>query len=273
MMESYDPLTPPDPAAWLAMGEGERFALAEEYVRESEPGIAGEMGHIAFHVTVENQIALDDETPVKATVDRLMREGLDRHEAIHAIGSVLAGMIWEQQANPPGKISNAEYFDGVKRLTAESWLATAEDSDDEPDAAGGLDEPGDRRPLSEVELLYSLEGHIAAEDKRARENLGLTLTDSNVKSALRKAMVLSKGRSPKQPRPEKLKPKERWIAGLARDFHGIGKTAAAAGVSAGEFQRVLRKIENSIKVRTDPYGGSRSYLDFLKRFIEKGEVK
>jgi hypothetical protein len=42
------------------------------------------------HVIVENQVALGDAFPAKAVLIRLMNEGLDRHEAIHAIGSVLS---------------------------------------------------------------------------------------------------------------------------------------------------------------------------------------
>ncbi|OPY95016.1 hypothetical protein A5906_10145 [Bradyrhizobium sacchari] len=43
---------------------------------------------------VESQIA-DPKRPVRSTAQRLMSEGLDRHEAIHAIGSVLAGHMNE----------------------------------------------------------------------------------------------------------------------------------------------------------------------------------
>jgi hypothetical protein len=38
----------------------------------------------------EDQIALGDEIPARRTLVRLMEEGLDRHEAIHAIDSALA---------------------------------------------------------------------------------------------------------------------------------------------------------------------------------------
>jgi hypothetical protein len=45
--------------------------------------------HAAIHVAVENQIAMGVEL-VGETVARLVAEGLDRHEAIHAIGALLA---------------------------------------------------------------------------------------------------------------------------------------------------------------------------------------
>jgi hypothetical protein len=40
-------------------------------------------------VIVENQVALGDTFAARAVLLRLMAEGLDRHEAIYAIGSVL----------------------------------------------------------------------------------------------------------------------------------------------------------------------------------------
>jgi hypothetical protein len=44
--------------------------------------------HAMAHV-VETQIAEGDALPVRRTLERLMREGLDRHDAVHAIGMVL----------------------------------------------------------------------------------------------------------------------------------------------------------------------------------------
>jgi hypothetical protein len=41
------------------------------------------------HVVVENQVALGEVMRVPETLERLLDEGLDRHEAVYAIGSVL----------------------------------------------------------------------------------------------------------------------------------------------------------------------------------------
>jgi len=51
--------------------------------------------HGVAHVIVENQVAAGDSTVVPVTLARLMREGLDRHDAIHAIGSVLMGIVFD----------------------------------------------------------------------------------------------------------------------------------------------------------------------------------
>jgi hypothetical protein len=49
---------------------------------------------------IENQIALGDEIPVQRTAQRLMDEGLDRHDTIHAIGSVLVGHMFDLTRQP-----------------------------------------------------------------------------------------------------------------------------------------------------------------------------
>jgi hypothetical protein len=76
-----------------------------------------------MHVVVENQLALGDSFPAKSVLARLMSEGLDRHDAIHAIGSVLAGQIFDAlKHKDPTRDLNAEYQQKLKALTAQSWL-------------------------------------------------------------------------------------------------------------------------------------------------------
>jgi hypothetical protein len=74
---------------------------------------------------VENQIAEGDALPVKRIAERLMREGLDRHEAIHAIGSVLVSHLNDltrQGAAQRVADPNAAYFSALEQLTAQAWL-------------------------------------------------------------------------------------------------------------------------------------------------------
>lgn len=77
-----------------------------------------------FHVVVENQMALGDEIPVSSTVQRLMSEGLDRHDAVHAVGSVLTGLVYDifQSPDVVGQDPNEPYFAALESLTAEEWL-------------------------------------------------------------------------------------------------------------------------------------------------------
>jgi len=49
-------------------------------------------------------------------------KGLDRHEALHAVGSALATHIWElAQAGAARPVSPDAYAAAVDRLTVESW--------------------------------------------------------------------------------------------------------------------------------------------------------
>ena len=69
------------------------------------------------------QIALGDATPAQRTAERLTAEGLDRHDAIHAIGSVLSEFIFDILTEPKlHAVPNAKYFAAPERLTAEGWL-------------------------------------------------------------------------------------------------------------------------------------------------------
>jgi hypothetical protein len=64
------------------------------------------------------------ESAVVETLARLQGEGLTRHAAVHAIGSVLLEHLnWlMQQAEVPTE-PNTRYFNRLERLTAAGWLA------------------------------------------------------------------------------------------------------------------------------------------------------
>ena len=118
----YDPYREPERDEWLATDEGERTELVRTYHKRKGVALPNALLHAAIHVTVENQIALGDEMPVKRKLSDLLREGLDRHDAIHAIGSVLAEHIYlimkgELQEEDP----NPKYLEALSQLTAKSW--------------------------------------------------------------------------------------------------------------------------------------------------------
>jgi hypothetical protein len=75
---------------------------------------------------VENQVALGDAFPAKAVLLRLTSQGLDRHEAIHAIGSVLSETLYTAMNEQvlTGDL-NQDYVEKLKSLTAESWRRQA----------------------------------------------------------------------------------------------------------------------------------------------------
>jgi hypothetical protein len=76
--------------------------------------------HVTIHQTVENQLAAKDPPVVHEILERLMRSGLSRHEAIHAIGSVLCVEIWEilDQDRP---FDEERYERGLQQLNAREW--------------------------------------------------------------------------------------------------------------------------------------------------------
>ena len=124
-MEPYDPELAPVSEDWLALDEGERIVLVEAYHREARIRLPSSRRklHATFHVVVENQLAEKDETVVRA-LGRLMTEGFSRHDAVHAIGSVLAEEIYDvlklRETPDP---THARYYTAIERLTAASWLA------------------------------------------------------------------------------------------------------------------------------------------------------
>jgi hypothetical protein len=128
-MKRYDASTAPDPQAWLELDEQERIDLAIAYHRRYhlQMGQSPKL-HGVTHVIVENQVALGDATVVPATLARLMPEGLNRHDAIHAIGGVLMGIIFDVMAEKDDADAdiNARYGRELAALTAAGWRAQAD---------------------------------------------------------------------------------------------------------------------------------------------------
>ena len=122
-IDRYDPLHAPDPEQWLELDEQERIDLAASYHRRAQIDLPNVQVHATMHAIVENQIALGDETPVRLKARQLMAQGLDRHEAIHAIASVLMGHLYDSVRNP-GAVGdpNRRYYAALRRLTARKWL-------------------------------------------------------------------------------------------------------------------------------------------------------
>jgi hypothetical protein len=125
MSLTYDAKRQTNPQQWLEHSEAERIEAVEAYHREHRLKVPHPLLHATFHVVVENQVALGEDTPVRSTLIRLIEEGLDRHDAVHAIASVLASHVYdllktsEMQTDP-----NAAYYSELRQLTADSWRAS-----------------------------------------------------------------------------------------------------------------------------------------------------
>lgn len=121
----YDAMRHPAPQQWLAHSEAERIEAVETYHRNHRLNVPKLHLHATFHVVVENQVALGDDTPVQQALVRLMEEGLDRHDAVHAIGSVLASHVYDLLKTPELQTDpNAAYYSELNQLTAVSWRAS-----------------------------------------------------------------------------------------------------------------------------------------------------
>ena len=124
MALTYNALHEPNPQKWLAAEESQRLRAVLQHHAEEPDELPNETLHASIHVVVENQIAMGDETPVAAAIQRLMGEGLDRHDAIHAVGAVLSKYIWSALGGsdePVPEDSMEEYSREVRELTVSKW--------------------------------------------------------------------------------------------------------------------------------------------------------
>ncbi len=118
----YDPMKAPDAAWWLSLDEDERNALILDYHRRVRIKLPNAKVHAVFHAIVETQVAMGDELPVARTLARLQAEGLDRHDAVHAIGSILAeGVFGIMKDQKESSDPNQAYWAALEKLSAKSW--------------------------------------------------------------------------------------------------------------------------------------------------------
>lgn len=117
----YDPLRDPDLEEWLAATESERLAAIRSHHNLTEEPSEGSEGHFAIHTIVETQLA-QGYAATQDALARLLGEGLDRHDAIHAIGSVVAGEIFRmlKHKTPHDRATLAHR---LATLTGDSWLS------------------------------------------------------------------------------------------------------------------------------------------------------
>ena len=119
-MLRYDPLKAPDPEKWLAATEDERIKNVENYHRRAEIQMPKPKLHVIAHAVIETQLAL--ELPdVTSAMKRMLEQGLDRHEALHALGQVLMEIYFDIQRGVFEDEVEDEYFRRLGRLTAKKW--------------------------------------------------------------------------------------------------------------------------------------------------------
>jgi len=119
---AYDANRAPDPAEWLATDESQRSAAVETYHRTlaSHPETPNLRLHATMHVIVENQLAAGNPPEVGATLERLVTSGLTRHEAVHAIASVVAEALFDVVKRNV-ELDHAAVARSLRRLRPENW--------------------------------------------------------------------------------------------------------------------------------------------------------
>lgn len=120
----YDAGKTPDPKQWLNLDEQERILQIESYHQDVADELPNPTMHASIHAVVENQLAEGIEE-VQHTLKRLQEQGLDRHDSIHAIGSVLAEHMFSLMSakDTPTGDPNVAYYQNLKTLTAKKWLS------------------------------------------------------------------------------------------------------------------------------------------------------
>ncbi|MBN2360597.1 MAG: plasmid pRiA4b ORF-3 family protein [Deltaproteobacteria bacterium] len=121
----YDAARDPDPEVWLGLDQGDRNLAIEEYhVRANLHRRSADLrAHAVLHMAAETHVAENDPPQARAALARLLKQGLDRHQAIHAIGTVLSEHL--------GRAVRQDYFDHVayardlENLSADIWRSEA----------------------------------------------------------------------------------------------------------------------------------------------------
>ncbi len=122
-MTAYDPAIAPDAAEWLTMEQPARIAAVAEFHRVNRIEIPRKdrVMHSAVHAIVETQIASNDPPEVGAAMTRLTAAGMDRHEALHALGATLARHMFALSRDEDASAGeHAKYREAVAALSFRS---------------------------------------------------------------------------------------------------------------------------------------------------------
>jgi|SRR5882672_4088659 len=122
-MRPYDPDQAPDADDWLGADEQERIEAVRAHHKKAGERVPNLGGRAIIHATVETHLAMKA-AGVQEAFDRLRADGLDRHDAIHAIGwalsSVLEATIRDAKSFQ-GTAPNDAYIKVLKDLSADKW--------------------------------------------------------------------------------------------------------------------------------------------------------
>ncbi len=127
----YHPGTgPTDQAQWQRLDELEQLDLvieAHALLDEEHPQPEDLSMHAAVHLVVENQLLLDDDVgkAARATLERFLNSGFDRHEAVDAIGLVVARHLFSAVRGARGDVPPDDFLNDLRQFTPEEWRKTS----------------------------------------------------------------------------------------------------------------------------------------------------
>ena len=116
----YGPMKAPEAEEWRDADEAERLSAIVDYHKKARIKLPNVRAHSTFHMVVENQLAEEYECVVR-TLRRLTAAGMNRHEAIHAIGSVLASHMHALLGGANQGFNDEEYSRDLDALEAAEW--------------------------------------------------------------------------------------------------------------------------------------------------------
>jgi hypothetical protein len=123
-MNTYNPLIEPNKDEWLESSEYDRIDAVREFHENSDDDEFEEDNalsiHSTLHVIVENQLAMGVDL-IPETIAKLTRQGLDRHEAIHAIGAIISEDIFHIMSGERTEFSPKRYRKKLDKITAKRW--------------------------------------------------------------------------------------------------------------------------------------------------------
>jgi hypothetical protein len=114
----------PDAEEWRDADEVERLLAVVDYHKKARIKLPNVRAHAAFHIIVENQLAEGHESAVR-TLRRLTVAGVNRHEAIHAVGSVVASHVHALLGGARQVFDEEAYSRDLDALDAAEWRGSS----------------------------------------------------------------------------------------------------------------------------------------------------
>ena len=129
-----------------------------------------------------------------------------------------------------------------------------------------------------AQLLFIIEQLICSADLRAKD-LGITLRDSQIQSALIKAAAIASGKNPKvEAATEMDLILKDLIFSIIQEPENIiekvltdGQVTSEAALRIVDWIAAIETVLDSIKTRRSGVPGARDYLDYVHQFIAKAK--